>query len=95
MSKISTYIGFALKSKNIIYGTDSIISAKNKCKLIIASTLLAENSVKKLKKIDDVVFLPADQFELLFGKPKAVAITDANLANAIKQNIDSIKQNLQ
>ena len=86
-NKLYTYVRFAIKSGAIIYGTDSIISAKGKCQLILASRLLADNAMRKLKKIGDITIMPPDEFENLFGRPKAVAITDANLAKAIKQNI--------
>ena len=87
MSKINSYVGFAIKSRNIIYGTDSILASKSKCKLILVSQNLSQNAINKLKKVDQVVLLNADQFESLFGNTLAVAITDINLANAIKQNL--------
>lgn len=89
-SKITTYLGFAVKSHKIIYGTDDVLKNKNS-KIILISNSLSEGSLQKLethanakniplKKTDDEIFLK------VFGEKnvKVVAITDDGLANAIK-----------
>ena len=48
INKLSTYVGFAIKSNKIIYGTDNILA--NKCNnVILASSELSENARKKIE----------------------------------------------
>lgn len=47
IKKIKSYLGFAIKSGDIVYGVDNIL--KNKCCLVIYSENLSENSINKLK----------------------------------------------
>ena len=87
MNKIKSYVGFAIKSRKIIYGADNIMSSKT-CKLILASENLSQNTLNKLKsKNVNIQILPASEFELLDLNGLVVAITDESLANAIKNNI--------
>lgn len=89
-NKLSTFIGFAVKSRNIVFGVDDILSSK-KAKLILVSSNLSENSRKKLSEYAEnkhisMVMVEEDIFETIFKDKniKAIAITDENLANAIK-----------
>lgn len=96
ISKIKTYIGFAIKSREIKYGVDDIIKMRNP-KLIIASELLGESSLEKLKKFSktknlEVILLGKDVFfELMQNESiKAIAIENSNLAEAINKNLTNI-----
>ena len=96
ISKIKTYIGFAIKSREIKYGVDDIIKMRNP-KLILASHVLGESSLAKLNKfaqtknmevilLDSAVFLELMQNENI----KAIAIDNENLAEAINKNLTNI-----
>lgn len=89
VNKIKTYIGFAKKSKNIIYGVDDILKSKS-VQLIIISDLLASSSKNKLQKYIDnskipyFTLEPNNFFEIIgLDAVKVCGITDKNLANAI------------
>ena len=92
LSKIKTYIGFAIRSRQIIYGVDDIIKRDFKG-LVLMSNALAESSANKLKSYvtyagGQVLSFEAEEFAELFGENiKAAAITDNNLAVAIKKNM--------
>ena len=92
LSKIKTYIGFAVRSRQIIYGVDDIIKRDFKG-LVLMSNALAESSANKLKSHvtyagGQVLSFEAEEFAELFGENiKAAAITDNNLAVAIKKNM--------
>lgn len=87
MNKINSYIGFAIKSRKVVYGADNILKS-NSCKLIVASSALAQNTLQKLhsKKIK-IVTVPEADYQTLNLKGLAVAITDSSLAQAIINNI--------
>ena len=89
--KIKTYIRFAKKSRSIVLGTDDIAKAIKKCHLILVSNALAESSLSKIKQISEkfskqLCLIDAQEIEdILESKSiKAVAITDKNLSDAIK-----------
>ena len=92
MNKVITYINFAKKSKNIIYGVDDIIKSR-KIELIFISEELAESGRKKVQKftatnnIKEFLLDKNRFFELIQNSSiKVFGITDKNLANAIKLN---------
>jgi ribosomal protein L7Ae-like RNA K-turn-binding protein len=98
-NKIKTYINFAKKSRNIIYGLDDIIKS-TKVKLVIVSSDLAEKSGNKINKfvLENNIFkidLEQNEFyELLqVDAVKVFAITDINLAKAIKMNFTNTVSN--
>lgn len=93
--KIRAYIGFAKKSRNIIYGVDEIIKVPKKCELVLISDALALSSKEKLlttlKKCNvSHYILAASDFALKIESEyiKAIAITDKNLSDAIKKELD-------
>lgn len=93
LSKIKTYIGFAIRSRQIIYGVDDIIKRDFKG-LVLMSDALAESSANKLKNHinyagGQVLSFEAEEFAELLGdlNIKAAAILDTNLAVAIKKNM--------
>lgn len=93
ISKIKTYVGFAIKSRDIKFGVDDIVKMKS-VKLIIASKSLGESSLAKLKKFAaiknmEVTMLDKDLFNQIMQSEniKAIAISNENLAEAIKINL--------
>ena len=96
LSKIKTYIGFAIKSRKIKFGVDDILKLKN-AGIIIVSDSLAESGMKKLenfankKSIELIKLTEVDFLELIQNiSIKATAILDENLAEAIKKNLTNI-----
>ena len=90
IQKIKTYVGFAIKSRNIIYGVDSIKDSN--VGVIVYSDALAENSRAKLlefaKEIPAYKITQKEMEEILnCSKIKAFAIKSKDLACAIIENI--------
>ena len=87
MNKINSYIGFAIKSKKVVYGADNILKSKA-CKLIVASQKLSSNTLEKLNtKNTQIIILPQADYSQLNLKGLVVAITDKSLADAIQNNL--------
>ena len=91
--KFKSYIGFAIRSREITYGVDDIVKTK-KSKLIIASKELGESSLSKLNKFADsknievILFDSAQYAEIMQNENiKAASIENKNLAEAIKKNL--------
>lgn len=96
LSKIKTYVGFAIKSRKIKFGVDDILKLKT-ANLIIISEALTESGCEKLKgfatkKSIFYTTLTENDFNELFPNKniKAFAILDNNLACAIKKNLTNI-----
>ena len=95
LSKIKSYIGFAIKSRNIKFGVDEILKLKHST-LILVSKALAESSLEKVQNFAlnrncEILLFEADNFSELFSgnqSVKAVAVVDDNLAIAIKKYYD-------
>ena len=86
MSKINSYIGFAIKSRKVVYGTDNILINKN-CQLVIVSDSIAQNTLQKLKNKNlKIIVMPQAEYKTLNLKGLAIAITDQSLAQAIQNN---------
>ena len=87
MNKINSYIGFAIKSRKVVYGADNILKS-NACKLIIVSRALAQNTLQKLhSKSIKIITLPETDYSMLNLRGLAVGITDTSLADAIIKNV--------
>ena len=91
-SKIKTYIGFAIKSRAIIYGVDSI-KEKN-VKVIFFSDGISEtskNCCKKIAEKNNCLYYQLTDEQMLEltqnEKIKAFALTNVDLANAIIKNM--------
>lgn len=83
MDKINSYVGFAIKSKNIVYGADNILKSKN-IRLILASEELSQNTINKLHNTKICLLsLPSEKYNSLNLKGLAVGIKDKSLADAI------------
>ena len=89
MKNIKGYLGFALKSKNILFGIDQIIENKKPAFVILYSNL-SENSFTKLKKFATYnnIYSKQVEEEVLPLGCKAIAITEKNLAQAIKEKLE-------
>ena len=92
LNKIKTYMGFAIKSRQIVFGVDSI-KEKN-VHIIIYSKSLSESSksgcVKVSEKNNCKVYeiLDEEMFTLVNNeKIKAFAILNQELAKAIENNM--------
>lgn len=92
-SKIKAYVGFAKKSRAIIFGVDDIIKSK-KAKIILVSSALAESSKAKIeayakeknviiKNLDVKVFNDIMDNENI----KTIAITSESLADAVNKSL--------
>ncbi len=95
-SKLETYLGFCIRSRKIIFGTEMISRQKKGVKLLIFDGSMGANSLKIIVKAKETFACPLLQTEAgtlgeLLHKPsvKAVAITDEHLASAILSVCDS------
>ena len=86
--KISTYLGFCIRSGKIVFGVDRAEALKKGVHLLIADSTLSENSMKVLVKLKfSCPLLVTEGLSLsqLLHRPavKAAAVKDKNLASAI------------
>ncbi len=89
-SKISTYLGFCIRSGKIVFGVDNAEKEKRDVFLLIADEALGKSSFKTMLKVKEKFSCPlivSDSGALgeLTHRTsvKAVAIKDKNLAEAI------------
>ena len=90
IEKIKTYLGFAVKSGNIIFGSDKLFESKKRSFLVLICSTQNEkvtNKVVNFCKKDNIKFIKLKDIILaeLLGRDncKVVGISDFNLANAI------------
>lgn len=89
MKKIISYLGYAIKSNNIVYGIDNLIKFNKKLFLIIICPSCVKKSVnlavKKANELSCDIKMSADILQDLLHKDncKVIGIKDENLANAI------------
>lgn len=93
--KLKSYFGFAIKSRNIIYGVDNILSSK-RVKLIVISHTLADSSYHKVinfatKNNIDIIRLDSNTLKGYLNRENVLAcgILDKNLAQAIQSNFSN------
>ncbi|MBQ9714037.1 MAG: hypothetical protein IJV83_01805 [Clostridia bacterium] len=89
-AKIETYIGFCIRARKIIFGTEMIEKQKKGIYLLIADGAIGKNSLKLMEsahiKFRCPLWLTENEgLSNAVCRPavKAVAITDENLAMAI------------
>ncbi len=89
-SKIETYLGFCIRARKIIFGTEMISRQKKGVKLLLFDGGIGANSLKILINAQKTLGCPLYQTEVgalgeLVHKPavKAVAITDDSLSAAM------------
>ena len=92
INKIKSYIGFAVKSRAIVYGIDSI--KEKKVKVIFFSESISEsskNSCEKIANKNECNYYQLTEEQMLEltqnNKIKAFAITNSDLAIAIEKNM--------
>lgn len=94
ISKIKSYVGFAVKSRGAIFGVDNIVKLR-KPALVLVDKDLSANSQNRLKPYLEkagVVCYTVPMEEIYNARNcKAVAITDPNLANAVERELKEIK----
>lgn len=92
LQKLKTYIGFSLKNRSIIIGSDAILSYQ-RTGIVIYRNDLSENILRKIKnKRNDSILieLTKDEWDSLGLKKdsiKIVMITDKNMIEEIKRYI--------
>ena len=93
MNKINSYIGFAKKSRTILFGEDKILEGKN-IKLVVCSNTISNNFLKKIEKANlKTICLVEQEFNKLQIDSKVFAITNENLAQAIEKELTNIGGN--
>lgn len=90
-AKIKSYVGFAIKSNQVVFGVDNLEVFKKKLHLIIVSTDIAEKSMNRLQVVsknkDAEILVFSDLEDLTSRKNcKAIGITNFELAKAIKNS---------
>lgn len=90
-AKIKSYVGFAIKSNQVVFGVDNLEVFKKKLHLIIVSTDIAEKSMNRLQVVsknkDAEILVFSDLEDLTLRKNcKAIGITNFELAKAIKNS---------
>ncbi len=93
MNKIASYLGFAIKSRNIIFGFDNLCETKKKIVTVITDNTINNKLKDKLiqlceyRKWELLTLNDCTLSDLLNRNCKMVGVTDVHLAQAIKQNI--------
>ena len=95
-SKIETYLGFSIRSRNIIFGAEMIEKKKKGVFLLVIDGSIGKNSLKSILNAQEKLGCPlystdAGVLAEWVHRPavKAAAITDKNLALAIISSADS------
>ncbi|MGN0771360.1 MAG: hypothetical protein ACI4MI_02110 [Christensenellales bacterium] len=90
LSKISCYVGFAVKSGKVIWGLDLLKKSKKPPYVILLDGKIGKNSAKEAefyaeKNNVPILALPDDALGELLKRSnvRLVAVTDENLAKAI------------
>ena len=96
-TKISSYIGFAIRSNHVVYGVDNITAYKKKLPLLLVSAGISDGSRDKIDRLADsrecpIYYLEAGLLEDYVHRTgvKAIAILDTSLAVAIINCISSL-----
>jgi ribosomal protein L7Ae-like RNA K-turn-binding protein len=99
--KIHSYLGFAKRSGNLITGYNTCVSAinKKKLKLLILTSDISENTMKKMMKESEKNKVPyrvygnADEISQITGcEGRGIfGITDENFSNIIAKEIDEAR----
>lgn len=93
MTKIETYVGFAIKKGAVVYGIDNITAYHKRMHVIFADPELSERgmySIKAFAESRKIPLLVKKELYLVINKQncKAFAVTDKHLAGAILNNVD-------
>ena len=95
INKIRTYLGFAIKSKKIIFGYDNIVTYKKNQILILSSSTVNEKVSAKINSFAErnnikIIKLKDITCEELISREncKIVSVIDESLANAIIKEME-------
>lgn len=99
-NKIKSYLGFSVKSGNVIFGSDKLFESKKKPKLVIVCSLQNEkvtNKVLKLCKENNITCIKLIDITLADlicrDNCKVVGVLDDNLAQAIIKEFEMGNEN--
>ncbi len=91
INKVSSYLGFAAKSRKLVIGTDAIL--KGHVFVVLVSEVLSENARQKIKNHIEksnakLIILPQEVYKEVMSicvkqSTLAVGVSDENLAYAI------------
>lgn len=87
--KVDTYIGFAVKARDVIFGLDNIVTAKKKIRVIVTDDSLGEASRRKLRNYLNKNDIPCYILDHSLGEVlrrdncKILGVTNDSLAGAI------------
>lgn len=90
--KVKTLLGFALKAAKVVFGAD-LIERSGKIKIIICCKTLSENTLKRMIAVKERKNIPliitAEPLEDILHRAgcKAAAVTDAQMATSIINNL--------
>lgn len=92
-SKVITYLGFAYKAGKATLGTDRIEMLKRAPEFVLVDRSLSENSKSKMRSVAErfkISVYETDGLGELLHRPacKAVAVSEKNLAEALKKEMD-------
>lgn len=95
--KIASYLGFAIKSRKIVYGYESVIATRKKPFLVLCDGTLSENSLKKVVRYAEnhqiTVRVTEGLSEYFGGKSvKCVGIAEEHLASAIVVELNKLSE---
>lgn len=90
-NKIASYLGFAIKSRNIVFGYDNLCACKKNKVLVIYDDTLSEKVQEKLLRLVkfhswQVIKLDYTIESVINRNCKALGVLDEHLSDAIKQN---------
>ncbi|MFW5780798.1 MAG: hypothetical protein ACOCWI_05045 [Bacillota bacterium] len=95
LSKIKSYVGFAIKAKKTVFGVDNILKVKRGICLIIYDDDLGAPGKRKIKNFadkDDIICCQMNMKDIISKENcKAIGLKEKNLANAIIQVIKESK----
>ena len=98
-SKMRTYLGFCIRARKIVFGSEMISRQKKGVYLLLADGGIGKSSFKPVVAASErfgcpIVMTDAEALGELLSRPavKAVAITDKNLASAILSVVGSDSQ---
>lgn len=90
LNKIDTYIGFSVKSGQVVYGIDNLLVTKKRLKLILLCNTLSAQTEKKINEFASMKGIPLiklthKKLEDALHKTncKVIGLTNKNLAQAI------------
>lgn len=93
-NKLGTYIGFSIRSGNVLYGYEKVISTRKRPYLILLDDETGESSKKKItayaeKYTVKIYSLPSGALSAYCGgkNVKCLGLTDKNLASAAENEL--------